>query len=26
MNTAVRAELDEFLARRVADGGVETDY
>ena len=26
MGTAVRAELDEFLARRVADGGVETDY
>ena len=26
MDEAVRAELDDFVARRVADGGVATDY
>jgi len=26
MDDAVRAELDEFVARRVAEGGVPTDY
>ena len=26
MDDAVRAELDDFVARRVAEGGVETDY
>ncbi|HIE37616.1 MAG TPA: methyltransferase, partial [Anaerolineae bacterium] len=26
MDPARRAELDDFVARRVAEGGVETDY
>ncbi len=26
MDAAVREELDAFVARRVADGGVPTDY
>ena len=26
MDTTTRAELDEFVARRVAEGGVPTDY
>ena len=26
MDSAVRAELDEFVARRVDEGGVATDY
>ena len=26
MDPAVREELDEFVARRVAEGGVATDY
>ena len=26
MDASVRAELDEFVAQRIADGGIETDY
>jgi len=26
MESSIRSELDEFVARRVAEGGVETDY
>jgi len=26
MEAAIRAELDDFVDRRVAEGGVETDY
>jgi trimethylamine:corrinoid methyltransferase-like protein len=26
MDPAVRAELDDFVARRVGEGGVATDY
>ena len=26
MDPAVREELDDFVARRVAEGGVPTDY
>jgi len=26
MDATIRAELDDFVDRRVAEGGVETDY
>jgi trimethylamine:corrinoid methyltransferase-like protein len=26
MEPQIRAELDEFVERRIAEGGVETDY
>jgi trimethylamine--corrinoid protein Co-methyltransferase len=26
MDAQIRAELDEFVERRIAEGGVETDY
>jgi len=26
MNDAVRAELDDFVDRRIAEGGIPTDF